>query len=288
MKKFFKLMVFILFAFLLQCGKESNSESTASVEAEKRSMDMPMEKKLAASSSRVDDGVEQPSVENQLGQVFIPIQNSTERLLEYQVQLSYQTQDLIKTRKDILGFISKYGYIESSSAVNTDSPYMNLSIHIKSEKLYEALIELDTYGVLLSEDISTVDHTEGMVWQKIKSNREKIRLTRRTNANNQTSANSKNWQAIEEAVTDSENNLDTAEHEIWKIKDKVKWATLSINFTSPIPPDRIQVPLYRNAFVGILNVFLELTYYLVWMVPFLLLVIVCYFPIKKIYKQFKK
>lgn len=288
MKKIFKLMVFILFAFLLQCGKESNSESTAPVEAEKRSMDMPMEKKVAASPSVSQEAKEPPSVENQLGQVFVPIQLTAERLLEYQVQLSYQTQDLIKTRKDILGFITKYGYIESSSAVNTDSPYMSLRIHIRSEKLYEALIELDTYGVLLSEDISTVDHTEGMVWQKVKSNREKIRFTRRLNANNQTSANSKNWEAIEEAVTDSENNLDNAEHEIWKIKDKVKWATLSIQFSSPIPADKIQVPTYRNAFVGILNVFLELTYYLIWMIPFLILAAILYLPLKKVYISFKK
>lgn len=288
MKKIFKLMVFILFAFLLQCGKESNSESTASVEAEKRSMDMPMEKKVAASPSVSQEAKEPPSVENQLGQVFVPIQLTAERLLEYQVQLSYQTQDLIKTRKDILGFITKYGYIESSSAVNTDSPYMSLRIHIRSEKLYEALIELDTYGVLLSEDIATVDHTEGMVWQKVKSNREKIRFTRRSNANNQTSANSKNWEAIEEAVTDSENNLDNAEHEIWKIKDKVKWATLSIQFSSPIPADKIQVPTYRNAFVGILNVFLELTYYLIWMIPFLILAAILYLPLQKVYLYFKK
>lgn len=288
MKKIYILMVFILFAFLLQCGKESNSESTAPVEAEMRSLDMPMEKKVSTSGSRLEDTIEQPSVENQLGEVFVPILNSTERLLEYQIQLSYQTQDLIKTRKDILGFISKYGYIENSSAVNTDSPYMNLRIHIKSEKLYEALMELDTYGVLLNEDISTVDHTEGMVWQKIKSNREKIRLVRRSNANNQTLANSKNWQVIEEAVTESENNLDSSEHEIWKIKDRVKWATLNVNFSTPIPADKVQIPTYKNAFVGILNLFLELTYYLIWMIPFVVIAVVLYFPLKKIYVYFKK
>ncbi|TGK81209.1 DUF4349 domain-containing protein [Leptospira montravelensis] len=281
-------MVFILFAFLLQCGKESNSESTAPVEAEMRSLDMPMEKKVSTSGSRLEDTIEQPSVENQLGEVFVPILNSTERLLEYQIQLSYQTQDLIKTRKDILGFISKYGYVENSSAVNTDSPYINLRIHIKSEKLYEALMELDTYGVLLNEDISTVDHTEGMVWQKIKSNREKIRLVRRSNANNQTLANSKNWQVIEEAVTESENNLDSSEHEIWKIKDRVKWATLNVNFSTPIPADKVQIPTYKNAFVGILNLFLELTYYLIWMIPFVVIAVVLYFPLKKIYVYFKK
>lgn len=288
MKKIYILMIFILFAFLLQCGKESNSESTAPVEAEMRSLDMPMEKKVSTSGSRLEDTIEQPSVENQLGEVFVPILNSTERLLEYQIQLSYQTQDLIKTRKDILGFISKYGYIENSSAVNTDSPYINLRIHIKSEKLYEALMELDTYGVLLNEDISTVDHTEGMVWQKIKSNREKIRLVRRSNANNQTLANSKNWQVIEEAVTESENNLDSSEHEIWKIKDRVKWATLNVNFSTPIPADKVQIPTYKNAFVGILNLFLELTYYLIWMIPFVVIAVVLYFPLKKIYVYFKK
>ncbi|EMY62749.1 DUF4349 domain-containing protein [Leptospira terpstrae] len=288
MKNTLKLIIFALFVFLLHCGKESNSESTAPVEAEIRSSDMESEKKVAPSAPRAEENIEPPSVENQLGQVFVPIQNSSERLLEYQVQMSYQTQDLIKTRKDLLSFITKYGFIESSSAVNTDSPYMSLRVHIRSEKLYEALIELDTYGVLLSEDISTIDHTEGMVWQKIKSNREKIRLGRRNNANNQTSANSKNWQEIEEAVTESENNLDSSEHEIWKIKDKVKWATLSINFSSPIPADKIQIPTYKNAFIGILNVFLELTYYLIWMIPFLILAGLLYLPLKKIYLYFKK
>ncbi|EMY71480.1 DUF4349 domain-containing protein [Leptospira vanthielii] len=288
MRNTLKWIIFILFVITLNCGKESNGESTAPVEAEMRSLDVASEKKVAPSAPRAEESVEQPSVENQLGQVFVPIPTSSERLLEYQVQLSYQTQNLIKTRKDILGFITKYGYIESSSAVNADSPYMSLRVHIHSEKLYEALIELDTYGVLQSEDISTVDHTEGMVWQKIKSNREKIRLARRSNANNQTSANSKNWQTIEEAVTDSENNLDNSEHEIWKIKDKVKCATLNVNFSTPIPPDKIQVPTYKNAFIGILNVFLELTYYLIWMIPLFILAGILYFPVKKIGKYFKK
>ncbi|TGK82239.1 DUF4349 domain-containing protein [Leptospira noumeaensis] len=288
MKNRIKIIFLVLFVIFLNCGKEANEESVATVESAKMSSDMPLEKKVAPSAPRAEVISETEPTPNQLGQVFVPIQNTTERLLEYQVQLNYQTPDLIKTRKDLLSFITKYGFIESSSAVNMDSPYMNLRVHIKSEKLYEALIELDTYGVLLSEDISTVDHTEGMVWQKIKSNREKLRLVRRTNANNQTSANSKNWEAIEEAITDSENNLDNSEHEIWKIKDKVKWATLSINFTTPIPADRIQVPVYKNAFIGILNLFLELTYYFIWILPLVIVFGILYFPLKKIYQHFKK
>lgn len=283
------MIVILLFAFVLHCGKDSNQENTSPEETEKSiSADMIEAKKVSPSAPRAEGSSESSSVENQLGQVFVPIQNAAERLLEYQIQLSYETQDLIKTRKDLLSFITKYGFIESSSAVNSDSPYMSLRVRIRSEKIYDALIELDSYGVLQSEDISTVDHTEGMALQKIKSNREKIRLLRRTNANNQTSAQSKNWQAIEEAISESENGLDNSEHEIWKIKDKVKWATLSIQFTIPTQPDRIQIPIYKNAWIGILNLFLELTYYLIWMIPFLILVGILYLPLKKIYQYFRK
>ncbi|PJZ46379.1 DUF4349 domain-containing protein [Leptospira brenneri] len=289
MKNKSSLIVILLFAFVLHCGKDSNQENTSPEETEKSiSADMIEAKKVSPSAPRAEGSSESSSVENQLGQVFVPIQNAAERLLEYQIQLSYETQDLIKTRKDLLSFITKYGFIESSSAVNSDSPYMSLRVRIRSEKIYDALIELDSYGVLQSEDISTVDHTEGMALQKIKSNREKIRLLRRTNANNQTSAQSKNWQAIEEAISESENGLDNSEHEIWKIKDKVKWATLSIQFTIPTQPDRIQIPIYKNAWIGILNLFLELTYYLIWMIPFLILVGILYLPLKKIYQYFRK
>lgn len=226
--------------------------------------------------------------DNQLGTVFAPINAiGVERLLEYNIQLSYQCEDLVKTRKELLNFISKYGYLENSSAFNGRLPSMSVRMHVRSAKLYEALQELDRLGLLLSEEISTVDHTEGMVWQKRKTTREKIRLARRNNANNQIGAGAKNWEAIEESVSSSEDELDLAEQETWKIKDRVQWATISVSYGIPTPADAVQVPEYKNALVGILNVFLQLTYYLLWWLPFLLIVGTILYYSSIIYKKWK-
>ncbi|AYV57092.1 DUF4349 domain-containing protein [Leptospira kmetyi] len=283
-----KLIPFILtlsLLFALGCGKKSDApkDANASGEVASRSVSgmtdqlakgAPMpeaEKKSAADEDVYKEAPSQDKAENQLGKVFTPIATNNERLLEYNIQLSYECTDLIKTRKELLDFISKYGYLETSSATNSVSPYMSAKVHVRSAKLYEALLELDKLGILLSEEISTVDHTEGMVWQKRKLTREKIRLSRRNNANSQIGAGAKNWEAIEESISTSEDELDLAEQETWRIKDRVAWATISVGFSLPTPPDKIQVPQYKNALVGIANAFLQLTYYLLWWLPFLIL-----------------
>lgn len=245
------------------------------------------EKKEASDQDDYKNSPSQDKAENQLGKVFTPIATNNERLLEYNIQLSYECGDLLKTRKELLDFISKYGYLESSSATNSVSPYMSAKVHVRSAKLYEALLELDKLGILLSEEISTIDHTEGMVWQKRKLTREKIRLGRRNNANSQIGAGAKNWEAIEESISGSEDELDLAEQETWKIKDRVAWATISVGFSLPTPPDKIQVPEYKNALVGIFNAFLQLTYYLLWWLPFLILGGIFLYYGNKIFQKLK-
>ncbi|XDD46874.1 DUF4349 domain-containing protein [Leptospira sp. WS39.C2] len=283
MKKINLFILPLIFLFILDCGKESQEETQSFVSDEMKISGDSREKKMSPSAPAFEESAEQvpQTKENVLGPVFLPMPINQERLLEFQINLSYLTMDLAKTRKDFLMFVSKYGYIENSNAINADSPFMNVKIHIKSEKLYEALLELDTYGTLLSEDITTIDHTEGMVWEKIKTNREKIRYQRRLSANGQTTSNSKNWTSIEESITNSENGLDESELQIWKINDKVKWATLNVSFNVPTPSDKIIIPHYQNALIGITNLFLELTYLLVWMIPIFLLIAILYKPGKK-------
>ncbi|EMJ95687.1 DUF4349 domain-containing protein [Leptospira alstonii] len=294
MKKIISHILVLSLLFALNCGKHeepkknvSGSEaelSTRSADAIDQLKNSPVsepEKEKAASE-------DSDSFSNQLGKVFTPVAVSAERLLEYNVQLSYECNDLIKTRKELLDFIAKYGYLENSSAMNTASPFMSAKIHVRSSKLYDALLELDKLGTLLSEEISTIDHTEGMVWQKRKMTREKIRLNRRNNANNQIGAGSKNWEAIEESVSNSEDQLDLSEQETWKIRDRVAWATISVGFGIPTPPDKVQIPNYKNAFVGIFNTFLQLTYYLLWWLPFLILGGALVYYTNRIFLKFKK
>jgi hypothetical protein len=275
------ISIFILsFLLLLACGKNAEhpaetspdfgslkKESPASSVRGQVGLDQSMDE-VANSPSDAESYVREEKAQNVLGKVFAPVNTTNDRLLEYNIQLSYECADLVKTRKDLLDFIAKYGYLESSSAVNSQSPYMTARIHVASVKLYEALLELDKLGNLLSEDISAIDHTEGMVWQKRKSTREKIRQVRRNIANSQITAGAKNWQLVEESIANSEDQLDLAEHETWKINDKVKWATISVSYATPTPADVVQVPAYKNAFIGLFNMFLELTYYLIWILPF--------------------
>ncbi|MBM9500178.1 DUF4349 domain-containing protein [Leptospira sp. 201903071] len=286
MKKSILFLLTICITALVVCSKKQEpSSETASGEAEKtamRSADVsgqlgspmaPSEDSKKVSSEKEESGYKNSfdKTDDQLGKIFAPIGLTTERLLEYNIQLSYECKDLVKTRKELLDYIAKYGYLESSSAINSRTPFMSVKMHVRTAKLYEALLDLDKLGVLISEDISTIDHTEGMVWQKRKTTREKIRLSRRNNANQQIGAASKNWEVIEESIERSEDELDLAEQETWKIKDRVSWATISVSFGTPTPPDAIQVPEYKNALVGILNAFLQLSYYLLWIFPFALI-----------------
>ncbi|TGL65131.1 DUF4349 domain-containing protein [Leptospira jelokensis] len=284
MKKIRLLLVLTSILLFANCGKGSSEGSDFYTSEERKMSPSSYEKKDMPSAPAIEEAAEPilQSKENSIGPVFLPIQNNQDRLLEFQIDLGYQTLDLVKTRKDLLSFITKYGFIETSSAVNSDSPYMNVKIRIKSEKLYEALLELDTYGTLLSENITTIDHTEGMVWERIKTTREKIRVKRRLSANNQITSNSKNWEAIEESISTSEDGLDQSELQIWKINDRVKWATVNVSFSVPTPSDKIIVPEYRNALVGITNLFLEFTYFLVWLIPIFLLIGLLYVPSKKL------
>lgn len=287
-----KLFLIILF-FVLSCGKNSEQPSEGLEDAFASRKASPSASPVAEESMSSVSGESSPMPieqrqENQLGKIFSPVSNNKERLLEYNIQLAYHCNDLIKTRKELLNFISKYGYLESSSAVNSSSPYMTAKMHISSNSLYDALQELDKLGLLLSEDITTTDHTEEMAWQKRKANRETLRQRRRYVASSQITAGAKNWQQVEDSVSNSEDQLDLAEHESWKITDRVKWATIVVSFSTPVPADAIEIPMYKNAFIGLLNLFLELSYYFIWIFPFALAIGFTIFYLRKLILRYKK
>lgn len=85
---------------------ELSTRSADAIDQLKNSPVSEPEKEKAASE-------DSDSFSNQLGKVFTPVAVSAERLLEYNVQLSYECNDLIKTRKELLDFIAKYGYLET-------------------------------------------------------------------------------------------------------------------------------------------------------------------------------
>ncbi|MBN1533213.1 MAG: DUF4349 domain-containing protein [Spirochaetes bacterium] len=201
-----------------------------------------------------------------------PMDKAKGRLLEYTVSLSYETENILESRRKLLELVSRYGFITHSTAVaDTRQPFVNAEVMVKTELLYEALKDFESLGLLKNENINVIDHTEGMVLNERRVQRENLRIMRRNRAMGQLTAQNKNWEAVEQNIEQSEERLDQAEHGKWQIQDKVAWVRVQVSLRGPDLPNRIDVPLYRNAFIGLLNLTLRLVYLLIWLAPFIVL-----------------
>jgi hypothetical protein len=204
-----------------------------------------------------------------IGHFLTPMELGRERLLEYKVDLTYETRELMKSRQELLGIVAKYGFIKGSNASLEDKIPMSVSdVYVKSDKLYEALLEFDRVGTLLAEHISVMDHTEEMALQERTVKREQLRIGRKNAAVAQVAPAAKNWNDIENSLAQSEDRLDAAEHATWKIRDKVAWALIHVNLKGPDQPDRIIVPRYSDAFIGMINILLGFLYIILYILPF--------------------
>lgn len=223
-----------------------------------------------ASGERPTDADAKPAAN--LGRVFMPAAGN-ERKLEYNVSLNYQISELKPARAFFNQWIPRYGFLLSETAAGDSHGYMSLRVRIRSANLYAALNDLDQIGRLSSENIAVTDHTENAVYQQFLAAREEIRNRRRSIANAQTGTGSKNWEATENLLSQSEDRQLATRMEDWRINDRVGWATLNITLSlPPVPPvTTVEVPHFRNAFVGVLNVLLQLLYVAIYIVPLIVL-----------------
>ncbi len=207
-----------------------------------------------------------------LGKVFTPVVNG-ERKLEYNIAVNYQIDALKPARAFFNQWIPRYGFLLNESASGQHNGYMTLRVRVRSSNLYAALNDLDAIGALASENITVTDHTENAVHQQMLAAREDIRNRRRTAANANTGTGSKNWEATENLLSQSEDKQLATRMEEWRIADRTGWATLQITLSLPAiaAPAPVEVPEFRNAFVGLLNVLLQLVYALIYIVPLLLI-----------------
>ncbi|MEM7183734.1 MAG: DUF4349 domain-containing protein [Spirochaetota bacterium] len=190
---------------------------------------------------------------------------SGERMLEYEVSLQYKSKKFLQSRKRLLEIADSSAIIISNHSSNTGKqPYLNVKLLVKSANLYETLLKIDEIGFLKSENIRTIDHTENNVANRIKLEREQIRLKRRQDAQ---SKNSKDWKDRENLLSASEDSQDIAKLEKWRIRDKVTWARVKVYLYGPDRAEEVEVPKYKDAFVGMVNLFLNLLYGLVYLFP---------------------
>lgn len=193
---------------------------------------------------------------------------SLERMLEYEVSLNYQSADFLASRKKLLSISNQNAIILSSNSYRSNNqPYLNMKLMVKSSELYDVLLKIDTIGQLKSENIRAIDHTENNMVNKVKTDRAQIRLARRSKIQ---APGSKDWQDRERLLSSSEDEIDHTKIEEWKLKDKITWAKLKLHLYGPQKPEKIEVPMYKNAFVGMVNLLLKLVYGIIYLLPILL------------------
>lgn len=277
MKKF--VLSTLIFLFIIACkakvedAKETSFGENSRQAKQSTSSDAPLseEVKLDDELTAEKDVTEE---KNEITPTTNPITNlSKERLLEYRVTLNYNCKDFYQSRKKLLEIIKNSAIIkESNATANIHDPNLNTTLLVKTENLYEVLLELDKIGSLVSESIYAEDLTEQNVLNKIQKERESKRIERRSIAVTQVSPAYQNWKDREDALERSENQLDEAKLQEWKITDRVTWAKVTIGLSGPELPTSIKVPSYRNAVVGSLNALLFLSYIALWTLPFLLII----------------
>jgi len=256
------------------------SEAT-STEAEEDTVGSTRAQPLASAAApaenfrRTKDALTQQEGHSQvlaLGPVYKPAPQA-DRRLEYQVNLNYQINDLKSARAFFNQWIPRFGFLQNESASGQANGHMTLSVKVRSANLYTALAELDAIGTLAHEQINVVDHTENAVYQQMLAAREQIRVRRRTLAAGQNGAAARNWQAAETLLAASEDKELQTRIEDWRINDRVQWATITVQLTMPTvtKPAAIEVPLFQNAFVGVLNLLLQLLYAAIYLVPIAIL-----------------
>ncbi|TGM12276.1 DUF4349 domain-containing protein [Leptospira selangorensis] len=281
----------LIVSFLFVCKAENSQKQSGELsDGRSRSAAAPMpssadeqpmqeaEKKLAGKA-----GEREEAPEDQIKTFATPKIGNLKigRLLEYKVDLNFETKDFIAARKFLLELSGKYGFVQNESLQNwggDTEPSMTAVIHVKSSDLYQVLMELEKIGTLTSENIQVEDHTENYTLEQIHAKREKIRIARRTDLGARSTP--KNAAEIEELLGQSEDSADSAEFEKWKIMDRVNWAKISIHMYGPKKPKVVEVPSFGDAFIDLASLGLKLILSLIYIIPLALIAVGILFLVK--------
>lgn len=267
---------FILFLFTCKAEKPAQ-ESLASGEASRTAAPMPPGyKDMDVADAKKSAPTAEEAKEEQAKTFLSPKAGivSLGRLLEYRVELMFETKDFLAARKSLLQIASGYGFVQNETLenfYNNSPPSMTATIHVKSSELYKVLLDLEKLGALKSENIQVEDHTEAFALEQIHAKREKIRTARRSELVNRAPA--KTAIEAEELLGQSEDAADAAEFEKWKILDRVHWAKITVTLVGPSLPKTVDVPRFGEAFLDLASLALAFLYYLIFIIPISIVVI---------------
>jgi hypothetical protein len=223
-----------------------------------------------------ESDAEAPGAQAEVQFTPVPLQPSSQargRMLEYQVNLLFTSKSVLNARKTVLQVANEYGFLASARTSLEEREYFQATIRVDSDRLYDALQDLQGIGELENEQIDVIDHTADMVWQSIRLDREQLRGQRRRNLQNRTTP--QNQIQAENLISGSEDAEDQAKFEKWKLEDRIKWATIHLTIQGPKTTIGVEVPAYQNALIGLANTLLSILYWMleniIWVILLALL-----------------
>lgn len=259
----------ILLIFCNACSKKSPSTADKYVSDSQPSS-------LAADEAAVDTTGERSKTESkpeslqgwfaQKGDI------ENQRLLEYTIDIVFETNDFAKSRDILLTTIKKHGFLRSSNLESDESKNLTTSFNIKTDSLYSVLNELNSIGTIKRENIATVDHTLGNIRNLIQQRREQIRSERRLYALTESDATRQNYEKREQYLSQSEDALDENEYQMKFVDDAVAWVKINVSITQK-SRSVFTVPDFREAFVTMVEMFLKILYLLIVLLPYILIII---------------
>lgn len=265
------LLIFLFFVSAVSC---SRAEKTAA--AEMAGGDRP------SAAGHTEDvvatgGMKADKAPGGLDRVFFSTNLSGDRLLAYDIDLSYRGTNLTAARRKIMDLIPRYGFIENESASSGEDSQLVVTFRVRNTKMVSCLAELDELGLLQSESIRAEDLTLADRERRVKSAREALRGLRRSQRLNQTDPGGVNGVAAEEALSRSEDRQDQASVEAARIQDRVEWARVRVVVNFPPSPRGVSHPPWGDLLSRLATFALWTAYAVALVVPVLLVLAILVF-----------
>lgn len=261
--KYFLGIIFLSSVYLVRCSESKEAQAPESEAA------IFMEGELApagAGKSKKVSGIQRlPLIELNL---------LKDRLLEYRINLIFETNDFETSRKMFYEIVKKYGFIRDYELKSDSINEFNSEIWIKSDQISPFLIESEKIGNLTSESIDTIDLTKDQFITKVHLERERIRSMRRRAAMG--NKNARDYSQREQALSDSENRQDQTKINQWEIQDKVLWAKVNILIHSKHSQPSVGIPNFSGILHDLATIGLYIVYIALYVLPIGLLLFLIY------------
>jgi hypothetical protein len=287
MKRYMVILLLLFFIVSCSAEKSSNMGLPGGVE-EKKSEALRDDQK----SKKLNfNGVSGKNYRRITEHFVLPENKSLGRYLEYNVDLSYTTEEFYQSRRHLMDTVQQHGFLNHSyTNVKGVHPTLQASFRVKKEDLFDAIKACDNLGRLNEERINVTDHTGKVIYTNIRIERESRRSTLKKGAQKGNRPGGKNWKELQESRESNEDSLDSEKFNKWKMIDKVNWPVINLTIRGPRMSEeetRVEVPLFRNAFAAAVNYFLQALYGFIVILPFALPLLLVLLYRRRIIRFFK-